>query len=98
MNNQRDLVFGRWPVREVLEAKEAYDVLIAEGVKGDPIDEILGLARENRIPVRWVERRLLDQLVGGDNHQGVLAHVPPMRVASVDQVWDRASQHKGSGP
>lgn len=92
-----DIVYGRWPVREALEAGAVAKILIAHGVNGDPIDAITRLAKEKKIPYLWVDRRKLDQMAG-ENHQGVLAHVAPFRAADPEQVWHAVAGHQGNGP
>jgi 23S rRNA (guanosine2251-2'-O)-methyltransferase len=73
-----DVVYGRWPVREALEAGPVMKVFIAKGAEGGPVDEIVALTRKKNVPCHFVERRMLDQMVG-DGHQGVVAQAAPVK-------------------
>jgi len=53
---------GIHAVREALEAKRPLDsVIVAKGRHGDRIEELVRLARQHGIPVRFEERIQLDR-------------------------------------
>lgn len=88
-------IFGRNAVLEVLKAgREVEKVLLAEGITQGSIKEVLYYLHEQKILFQWVPRKKLDQLAGGENHQGVMAQVAAMRYASLDDLFERASQRK----
>ncbi len=92
-----EFIYGRWPVREALESGPVSKLLLAKGIEGKPIDEILQLARQKKVPFLWVDRRKLDQLAGG-SHQGVLAQVAAAPMADLDGVWEAALSAPTKGP
>lgn len=92
-----DFIYGRWPVKEALQSGPVSKVLVAQGVQGKPIDEILDLARAKKVPFLWVDRRKLDQMAG-EHHQGVLAYVSPVKFANLDQLWDEIDTSPTAGP
>ncbi len=88
---ERQLVYGRnpvlellragWPVREVWVAAEADDLRL----RG-----ILNACKGLGIPVRHVTGRELTSHVGHSDHQGVVAHLGEVRYADLDDVFARA--------
>jgi 23S rRNA (guanosine2251-2'-O)-methyltransferase len=95
-----DVVYGRWPVREALNAGPVGKIFIARGATGGPVDEIVALAKQKRVPFHFVERHQIDRMSGGADvvHQGVVAMVQPMAFADLNAVFDaaKASQSKGA--
>ena len=88
------VIFGRHPVLEALRAGRSIDKLyIAEGVRPTGIlEEILKAAREAAVPVTFVDRRALDRLAEGANHQGVVGEAQPFDYADLDDVVATARQ------
>src|SRR5258705_10597559 len=67
---------GIHAVREALEASQPLDSLIvAKGSHGNRIEELVRLARQHGVPVRFEERIQLDRTAGTREHQGVVATV-----------------------
>lgn len=84
-----EYIYGRNSVRESLRAQRRTlrRLLIAEGVReGGPISELLELAQAANVPVEQSERRELDALTEGANHQGVVLEGGPYRYAELDQM------------
>jgi 23S rRNA (guanosine2251-2'-O)-methyltransferase len=78
---------GIHPVREALRAGRDLDrVLIARGAGGPRLQEIIELARERSVPVRFEPRDALDRASNSATHQGVLAFGAAQRYAELDQV------------
>lgn len=99
MSEAIDLVYGRWPVREALEAGQVGKLFMARGVSGGPINEILALAQKKKVVFHWVERRKLEEMLGRDAvHQGVAAQVTPVKFTDLGKVLSIAKSHQGRGP
>ncbi|MGB0650589.1 MAG: 23S rRNA (guanosine(2251)-2'-O)-methyltransferase RlmB [Rhodothermales bacterium] len=83
-------VAGRNPAREHLEtdASRIEKVLLQKGGSGS-LKHMEHLAREVRIPVQFVPKAKLDQLVPGVNHQGVVLAVAPIQYLDVDDMLSR---------
>lgn len=82
---------GIHPVREALRAGRDLDrVLIARGAGGPRLQEIIDLARQHSVPLRFEPREALDRASNGAAHQGVLAFGAAQRYAVLDQVLDGA--------
>lgn len=62
------------PVLEALRARRPLTrVLVAKGLSGPRIQEIIDLCREFSVPVRFEPREALDRVAGNSTHQGVVA-------------------------
>jgi len=80
-----DLLTGIHAVRAALAAGRVLDrVVIARGRRGRRIEELVQLAHQRGIPVRFEERGQVDRLTGTREHQGVVA------VASAHATHDLA--------
>jgi 23S rRNA (guanosine2251-2'-O)-methyltransferase len=78
---------GIHPVREALLAGRTLDrVLIARGAGGPRLQEIIDLARQHSVPVRFEPRDALDRASNSAAHQGVLAFGAAQRYAELDQI------------
>ena len=90
-------MWGRHPVLEALRAGRTVDrVLIAEGIRPiGPIADVLRLARERGVKVQWVDRRALDRMSAGANHQGVVAEVAEYRYWSIENLFAEAQRAPG---
>lgn len=81
------MVAGVHPVREALRAGRAFDrVLIARGAGGPRLQEIIDLARERSLTLRFEPREALDRVSNGATHQGVVAVGAARSYAQLDQV------------
>mgnify|MGYP000981834500 CR=1 FL=1 len=70
-----EYIYGLSPVVEALRAKRRPigRIVISTTVQPSRLNELIQLARESRIAVERKERRFLDDLARGGNHQGVIA-------------------------
>jgi 23S rRNA (guanosine2251-2'-O)-methyltransferase len=85
------VIAGVHPVREALRAGRAFDrVLIARGAGGPRLQEIIDLARERSITLRFEPREALDRASNGATHQGVVAFGATHRYTELDQVLPSA--------
>jgi 23S rRNA (guanosine2251-2'-O)-methyltransferase len=68
------ILIGIHPVAEALRARRPLDrVLVAKGLAGPRVQEIIDLSRKNATPLRFEERSAIDRLAGSAAHQGVVA-------------------------
>jgi len=78
---------GIHAVREALEASQPLDSLIvAKGSHGNRIEELVRLARQHGVPVRFEERIQLDRTAGTREHQGVVAIVAASPTARFEDL------------
>src|SRR5690242_10564586 len=80
---------GIHPIAEALRGGRALDrILIAQGAGGPRLQEIIDLARQANVPVRFEQRAALDRLAGSSAHQGVVALGAAQKYAALDTVPD----------
>ena len=86
-----DIIYGRNPIIEALEANHTMDkIFIQEGVRHTQIGIIRNLAKERGITYRFVDKRTLDRMTGGENHQGVAALAAAHPYAELSDILKRA--------
>lgn len=86
-----DIVAGRNAVLELLKSdKDINKLFIERGERHGSINEIIAKAKELKVVMVEVDRSKLDELA--ENHQGVVAIVPPFNYCEVDEILDLAKE------
>ena len=85
-------IYGLNPVAEALGARKVSKLVHLRG-GGQRVDKIVARARELRIPVDAVDRRLLDKMTRGGVHQGVAAEVAALAAYTLEELV-----HGAEGP
>lgn len=92
-----DQIEGRNAVIELLESeKDINKIFIQKGEKHGSINKIIAMAKERRIVTVEVEKSKLNQMAQSENHQGVIAIVPPFNYCEVDEILELAIQKSES--
>lgn len=90
-NSYEDIVFGRNAVLELLKSdKDINKIFIENGEKHGSIKEIIARAKENKIVLVEVEKSKLDMMA--ENHQGVVAIVPPFNYCEIEEILEYAKE------
>lgn len=93
-----NLVIGRNAVAELLKSgREVENVLIAKGEPEGSINKIIALCREKKIVIKNVDRKKLDFMSAGGNHQGVAANVPAHEYSTIEDILAYAEE-RGEAP
>lgn len=88
-----DMIIGRNAVLEAIKnGRQTDTVYVASGERTGSIGMILGKARELGIVIKEVDRRKLDAMCGGANHQGIAARASAIEYAQVDDILEKAGQ------
>ena len=88
-----DILLGRNAVREALKSGRSINrILIADSAHGGSMPEIMTLARERRIIVQNVNTEKLDQICGGQRHQGIAAYAAPVDYVELDDILNLAKE------
>lgn len=88
-----DIVIGRNSVLELIKSgKDINKLYIQKGNRHGSINEIISRARENKIVIKEVEKNKLDEMCENQNHQGVIATVPPFEYSDIDDILNLAKQ------
>jgi 23S rRNA (guanosine2251-2'-O)-methyltransferase len=92
------LVYGVNSVEEALRAgkRQVESITILESARPERLKQLLGLAREKRIPVHRVPRLNLDRGMGDVRHQGVVAKIAAARYADADELLDSFAARIGT--
>jgi 23S rRNA (guanosine2251-2'-O)-methyltransferase len=87
-----ELIYGRNAVLEALRGgRQVEKILLAAGAHG-AATHVERLAKEHAVPLETVERRELDRLAAGANHQGVVALVAAFAYVALDDLLAQARQ------
>ena len=91
-----DRFTGIHAVREALEAGSVFDrILIAKGRQDSRVEQIVQLARERGVSVRFEDRGQLDRVANTRDHQGVVAIAAARAATRLEDILARANQSRG---
>lgn len=95
---REDLILGRNAVIEALKSDRTIECLyVSKGDLEGSIKVALGLARDKGVVVKEADRRKLDTMCEGLNHQGIVAKVTPFKYCEVNDILEVAEK-KGEKP
>lgn len=95
-----EVIYGRWAVLETMRAnrRQLQGLLIAEGVEERGIvADILALAAQRGLTPKKIQRRMMDDLAKGANHQGIALRADPYPYVEIGEMLVHA-QEKGEKP
>lgn len=93
-----DIIYGRNSVIEALTSNHTMDkILIQEGLRHSQIGKIRNLAKERGIVYQFVDKRKLDRMTDGENHQGVAALAAAHKYAELSDILATAKAN-GEAP
>src|ERR1700731_4670344 len=85
------ILAGIHPVAEALRAGRPLErILVAKGAGGPRLQQIIDLARQGSVPLRFEPRQALDRLAGSAAHQGVVALGASQKYRSLDDIAENA--------
>lgn len=93
----QDKLIGRNPVKEMLRSGGDIDKIFVKKDADGSLLPLLRMARERHIPISEVDRRKLDSLAEGENHQGILAYVPCEKYYTPAEILEKA-RSEGRAP
>lgn len=86
-----NIVIGRNAVAELIKSgRDIENVMIANGSKDGSINKIIAMCREKGIIIKNVDRKKLDFMCAGANHQGVIATVSAHSYSTVEEILEFA--------
>jgi 23S rRNA (guanosine2251-2'-O)-methyltransferase len=95
---EQEILEGRNPVLEALRSGRSINkIFVAKGEKEGSINQIIAIARDNKIVVQDVERSKLDGMSETHVHQGVIAFVSAKEYVSVEDILN-AAEESGQPP
>lgn len=86
-----NIIEGRNPVIEALKSGREIDkILIAKGNKEGSIKKIIGMAKDDKVFVQYVDRNKLNQISTSNAHQGVIAYIAAYKYFEVEEILETA--------
>ena len=83
---------GIHAVREALASGRALErIVVARGRHGERVEELVRLARERGVPVRFEDRVQLDRMAGREEHQGVVAIAGAKQAGTLEDLVANAA-------
>ena len=90
-NKRKNYIIGRNAVREAFKSGRPIDTLfVLSGEKSGSIKDIINKASEKKITLKYVNKKSMDSLAKGENHQGIIAVVGAKKSCSVDDILNYA--------
>jgi 23S rRNA (guanosine2251-2'-O)-methyltransferase len=99
LKEKMDRLIGIHAVREALVAGRPLErIVIARGRHGNRFEELIELARQRGVSVRFEDRAQIDRLAGSGQHQGVVALVAAKQASDLEDLIARgAARENGKG-
>ena len=95
-----EFLYGHWAVIEAMRSgrRKLESLMIHQRSEGrGPIGEVITMAEELNLPIQRVQRRILDDLANGGNHQGLVLRVGPYPDCDLEGILGLAAQ-RGEKP
>lgn len=91
--NYDDQVEGRNSVLELLESnKDINKIFVTKGEKHGSINKIIAKAKDKNVIIVEKDKRKMDEMAQNENHQGVIAIVPPFEYCEIEDILEEAKQ------
>lgn len=94
-----EIIYGRNPIIEALEAGNTTidKIIIQEGLRHSQIGYIRSLAKKKGIRYKFADKRRIDAICDGENHQGAVAFIAAHKYAELSDILN-AAKKKGQPP
>ena len=86
--------FGHHAAVEALQQGRGNKLFLQEDSRGEKVEELKEIAREQAVPVKWVPKQKLETLSDHGVHQGVVLAITPYEYLSLDQLIERTKEKK----
>ncbi|MHB8630170.1 MAG: 23S rRNA (guanosine(2251)-2'-O)-methyltransferase RlmB [Aggregatilineales bacterium] len=84
-----DIIYGRWASLETIRAgrRTIQHVLLAEGIEEKGVvADLIAAATQRGLPLKRTQRRMMDDLVKGANHQGVILRTGDYPYVELEEI------------
>ncbi|MCD5201891.1 23S rRNA (guanosine(2251)-2'-O)-methyltransferase RlmB [Enterococcus casseliflavus] len=81
-----NFVFGYHAVAEALKEGRGNKLFLSEEARGEKIDRLKEMAREQAVPVKWVPKQKLDTMSDQGVHQGMILAITPYQYLTLDEL------------
>ena len=98
VETREDLIIGRNAVMEVVKSDRTIEAIYISNTHMEgSIKAIINIARDKGLVLKEVDRKKLDLMTGGTNHQGVIAQVTPYKYCEIADILNLAKK-RGQDP
>ena len=81
-----NFVFAYHAVAEALKEGRGNKLFLSEEARGEKIDRLKEMAREQAVPVKWVPKQKLDTMSDQGVHQGMILAITPYQYLTLDEL------------
>ena len=81
-----NFVYGYHAVAEALKEGRGNKLFLSEEARGEKIDRLKEMAREQAVPVKWVPKQKLDTMSDQGVHQGMILAITPYQYLTLDEL------------
>ena len=81
-----NFVFGYHAVAEALKEGRGNKLFLSEEARGEKLDLLKEMAREQAVPVKWVPKQKLDTMSDQGVHQGMILAITPYQYLTLDEL------------
>ena len=89
MNKDINLIYGKNPVIEAINAKKALKVFLVHNFNDQ---KVINLIRDNKLPVVNISPNEMEKMCDGGVHQGLAAELKPYQTVSLEEIIIRANK------
>ena len=89
MNKEINLIYGKNPVIEAINARKALRVFLVSNFNDQ---KILSLIKNNKVAVSSVSPNEMDKMANGGVHQGIAAELKPYQTVSLEEIIAKAKK------
>lgn len=87
------IIYGRNPIKEAFRSGTTIEKLYLPKGENDPVlSPIYKLAKEKRVVISYVDRKTMEKLAEGGNHQGVLAQITDFAYCTLNDILSVAKE------
>ncbi len=89
MNKDINLIYGKNPVIEAINAKKALKVFLVHNFNDQ---KVINLIKDNKLPVVSISSNEMEKMCDGGVHQGLAAELKPYQTVSLEEIIIRANK------
>ena len=89
MNKDINLIYGKNPVIEAINARKALKVFLVRNFNDQ---KVLNLIKDNKLPVVNVSPNEMEKMCDGGVHQGLAAELKPYQTVSLEEIIIKANK------
>lgn len=87
-----DVAYGFHAVVEVLKQGKVNKLFLQEDLKGQNVETIKELAKNQQVPVKWAPKSKLEDLTNKGTHQGFVAMTTPYAYLTLGELLEKTAE------